>query len=60
MPKEPTMKALLAALKVKQDAVGKVRDDLREFADSVECLKDTCERAYDALQDAIENLSELA
>ncbi len=53
-------KRWIDVLKKRQAEVAKVRDKLRTDVEEIEMLKDSCERAYDDLQRAIEALSELA
>ncbi len=53
-------KRWIDVLKKRQAEVAKVRDKLRDDVEEIEMLKDSCERAYDDLQRAIEALSELA
>ena len=64
MSKEFTINAGVDALKIelekKQDAVGKVRDDLRDFISSAGDLLESCERACESLECAVDSLSELA
>ena len=47
-------------LKKRQIQVAAVRDKLREDVEEIEGLKESCERAYDDIQHAIDALSELA
>lgn len=47
-------------LKDRQKEVGSVRDKLRDELDEMTGLKESCERAFDDLQRAIDTLSELA
>lgn len=47
------------ALEARQDAVAKERNKLDTFLDEAEMLRDSCERAWDSLQDARDALSEL-
>lgn len=49
----------IEVLKKRQAEVGKVRDKIRDDLDEMEMLKDSCERAYDDMQRAIDALSEL-
>lgn len=53
-------KRWIDVLKRRQAEVCKVRDKLREDCEEIEMLKDSCERAYDDIQSAIDALSELA
>jgi hypothetical protein len=50
----------IEVLKKRQEEVGKVRDKLRADVEEMDMLKDSCERAHEDLQRAIEALSELA
>jgi hypothetical protein len=43
-----------------QEQLGKDRDALRDIESDAGGLADTCERAYEALTEAIDALSELA
>lgn len=51
---------MIKQLEKHRDKIGKDRDALRDFLDEVESLKETCDRAYEDLQCAIEALSEQA
>ena len=46
-------------LKKRQDAIAKERDKLDAAIEELNGLKDSCDRAYDYLQDARDALSEL-
>lgn len=50
---------MMKELKTRQDAVAKERDKLDEFIDELAGLKESCNRAWDALQEARDALSEL-
>ncbi len=54
------MTRIRSLLKARQREVGKVRDKLRNDISEFEDLADTCERAYDDIQCALDALSELA
>lgn len=58
--RKPITKRWIEVLKKRQEEVGKVRDKLRDDLDEMEMLKETCDRAYDDMQRAVEALSELA
>jgi len=51
---------MIKQLEKHRDRIGKERDSLREFLDEVESLKETCDRAYEGIQCAIDALSEQA
>ena len=51
---------MIKQLEKHRDKIGKDRDALRDFEAEVENLRETCERAYEDLQCAIEALSEQA
>ncbi len=53
------VKKILKQLTVRQTAIGKERDKLRDLESECEQLRETCERAYDDLGNAISALSEL-
>ncbi len=46
-------------IKQRQAAVARERDKLDEQIEELEMLRESCERAWDALQDARDALSEL-
>jgi predicted nucleic acid-binding Zn-ribbon protein len=48
------------ALEKHRDRIGKERDALRDLESEITDLKETCERAYDDINCAIDALSELA
>ena len=54
------VKKIKDQLEERRVAVGVERDKLRALISEVEDLAETCERAHDALQEAIYALSELA
>lgn len=47
-------------LEAERTKVGKTRDGLRDTLDELEGLKESCDRAYDSLGEAIDALSEMA
>ena len=51
---------MIRQIEKRRDAVGKERDKLDEAIADLEGLRDTCQRAWDCLQDARDALSELA
>jgi len=51
---------MIKQLEKHRDKIGKDRDALRDFLDEVESLKETCDRAYQDLECAIDALSEQA
>ena len=53
-------KKIIKELEVRQAAVGAERDKLQDYIDELEGLKETCDRAYDSIYEAISALSELA
>ena len=52
--------AWIVQLEKRRDAIGAERDKLREIVEECEGLEDTCNRAHEALEQAIDALSELA
>jgi hypothetical protein len=54
-----TIQSWDAKIKVRQDAVAKERDKLDEVIEEINGLRDSCDRAWDALQNARDALSEL-
>ena len=46
-------------LRTRQAAIAKERDKLRDLYNEISMLMDSCDRATEALEDAIEALSEL-
>lgn len=52
--------ALKTLLKKRRDEVGRIRDKLRSDLQELEALADSCSRAYDDLDNAVEALSEYA
>ena len=46
-------------IKARQDAVAKERDKLDEVIDEITMLRESCDKAWDSLQDARDALSEL-
>ncbi len=54
------VKGLIKTLEKRRTAIGVERDKLRDLISDVEDLAETCDRAYDDLQNAIQALSELA
>lgn len=55
-----TFQTIQRALEKKRNEVGRARDGLRDLQGEIEDLAETCDRAYDALNEAIDALSELA
>mgnify|MGYP001614067656 CR=1 FL=1 len=53
------IKQIVKGLEKRRTAVGVERDKLRDLQSEVTDLEETCERAYDALGEAINALSEL-
>ena len=58
--KRSDMGRIKTLLKARQREVGKVRDKLRKDISDFEDLADTCERAFDDIESALQALSELA
>lgn len=56
----PGVVVIRRRLNMRLKQVGMVRDKLRDDISKFEDLKDTCDRAYENLQSAIQALSELA
>lgn len=53
------LSAIDRQIKKRQDAIAKERDKLDAAIDELKGLKESCDRAYDYLQDARDALSEL-
>lgn len=47
------------ALKKHQENIGKERDEIRQIANDAEYLADCCNDAYEAIEEAIDSLSEI-
>lgn len=58
--RKSTIAAIDRKLAKEQQAVGKTRDHLDEVISELSSLMESCDRAYDHLQDARDALSELA
>ena len=54
-----TPKRMIAAIEKRMKQVAKERDQIDELILELGSLRDSCERAHDALQDARDALSEL-
>ncbi len=54
-----TVKSWDAKIKARQEAVAKERDKIDEVIDEINGLRESCDRAWDALQSARDALSEL-
>ena len=54
-----TLKKAIGVIKKHQAAIAKERDSLGAAIDELTNLKESCDRAWDGLQDAIDALSEL-
>lgn len=55
-----TINSWMKKIEKKREEVGLLRDKLREMQDEVAALEESCERAWDGLDSAIDALSELA
>lgn len=53
-----TTKKFISELNKRMIAVGKERDKLRDMEDELTGLRESCERAFFALEEAIDALSE--
>ncbi len=58
--KPPTVAQIKKILAKRMKEVGAVRDRIRDNLDELESLAETCDKAYDALEQAADALSELA
>ena len=54
-----TVKSWDAKIEARQQAVAKERDKLDEVIQEIVMLRESCDKAWDALQDARDALSEL-
>lgn len=50
---------MIADIQISKVKIGKERDKLYDILDELEGLKESCDRAYEDLENAIEALSEL-
>lgn len=57
--KKSTIKSWDTKIKARQDAVAKERDKLDADIEELSMLRESCDRAWDALQTARDALSEL-
>jgi len=58
--RDMTFSSMIKAIEKRRVAVGKERDKISEMIDELSCLKESCDRAYDDMQSAIDALSEHA